>query len=46
MGVVWHRVDKVAVEVDGKIVAKLQKTSSDSCRRRRNAVYRDVDLSV
>lgn len=24
-GVVWHRVDKVAVEVDGKIVAKLQK---------------------
>lgn len=23
-GVVWHRVDKVAVEVDGKIVAKLQ----------------------
>ncbi|KKC20716.1 phage protein [Streptococcus sp. NCTC 11567] len=24
-GVVWHRVDKVAVEVDGKIVAKLKK---------------------
>ncbi len=24
-GVVWHRVDKVAVEVAGKIVAKLQK---------------------
>lgn len=23
-GVVWHRVDKVAVDVDGKIVAKLQ----------------------